>query len=98
MNSRIRAEFVEPYSVADSNPSNQLVSMKRGGPSGENSKRVDSSNPNQEDSSHVILEDPFIDQYEEEEIVDGNEEDEGMAEEELQNEEQEDKAHDVCIK
>ena len=71
--------------------------MKRGGSSGENAKKVDSSNPNQEDSSHVILEDPFIDQYKEEEIIDGNEEDEEMAEEEFQNEEQEEKPHDVYI-
>lgn len=83
--------------MADSFPSNQLVSMKRGGSSEDNSKRVDSSNPNKEDSTHVILEDPFIDQYEEEEIIDGAEENEEMAEEELQNEEQEDKVHDVCI-
>ena len=62
--------------------------MKRGSASDASSKRTDSVNPNQEDTN-VVFQDPYIDQYEEEEIVDGNNESNEMAEEEMQNEEKE---------
>lgn len=73
-----------------------ITKMKRGNYSDTNSKRVNSENPSTEDTTNLVFEDPFIDQYEEEEIVDGNEEDEEMAEEEFQNEQQEGERHDVC--
>ena len=62
--------------------------MKRGSASDACNKRTDSVNPNQEDTK-VVFQDPYIDQYEEEEIVDGNNESNEMAEEEMQNEEKE---------
>ena len=62
--------------------------MKRGSASDACNKRTDSVNPNQEDTN-VVFQDPYIDQYEEEEIVDGNNESNEMAEEEMQNEEKE---------
>ena len=70
--------------------------MKRGNQSGNDSKKVNSEKLTTEDSTNLVFEDPFIDQYEEEEIVDGNEENEDMAEEEFQNEQQEGERHDVC--
>ena len=62
--------------------------MKRGSASDACNKRTDSVTPNQEDTN-VVFQDPYIDQYEEEEIVDGNNESNEMAEEEMQNEEKE---------
>ena len=70
--------------------------MKRGNQTGNDSKKVNSEKPITEDTTNLVFEDPFIDQYEEEEIVDGNEENEDMAEEEFQNEQQEGERHDVC--
>ena len=55
--------------------------MKRGNQTGNDSKKVNSEKPITEDTTNLVFEDPFIDQYEEEEIVDGNEENEDMAEE-----------------
>ena len=51
--------------------------MKRGSASDACNKRTDSVNPNQEDTN-VVFQDPYIDQYEEEEMQ--NEEKEAQPE------------------
>lgn len=71
--------------------------MKRGAGGEESGKKQNvTTNEPQEDNTHVIYEDPFIDQYEEEDIVDEKEEDEGKVEE-LGGDEEENERHDVRI-
>lgn len=71
--------------------------MKRGQSSGDNSKRVNSAeNQQDQEKEHVIYEDPFVDQYEEEDIVDDSQ----MNEDEVQEmgmDEEENERHDVII-
>ncbi|KAK8816977.1 glutamate-rich WD repeat-containing protein [Blastocystis sp. ATCC 50177/Nand II] len=69
--------------------------MKRGAGGEENGKKLNSTtNEPKEDTTHVVYEDPFVDQYEEEEFVEDNEEDEDKVEE-LNGEEEETERHDV---
>ena len=69
--------------------------MKRGAEGEENGKKLNSTtNESQEDTTHVIYGDPFVDQYEEEEFVEDNEDEDKV--EELNGEEEETERHDVC--
>lgn len=71
--------------------------MKRGAGGEENGKKLNSTtNEPKEDTTHVVYEDPFVDQYEEEEFVEDNEEDEDKVEE-LNGEEEETERHDVSF-
>lgn len=69
--------------------------MKRGQFGNESSKRVNSTqNQQQDEKDLVVYEDPFVDQYEEEDIVDESQLNEDEVEEMGMDEEEEEK-HDV---
>lgn len=69
--------------------------MKRGQSNNENSKRVNSSQNQQEkDENLVFYEDPFVDQYEEEDVVDDSQMNEDEVEQ-MGMEEEEEERHDV---
>lgn len=69
--------------------------MKRGQSNNENSKRVNSIQ-NQQDNGEdlIVYDDPFVDQYEEEDIVDDSQLNEDEVEE-MGMEEEEEERHDV---
>ena len=69
--------------------------MKRGQSNNENSKRVKSIQNQQEKGDDLIVyDDPFVDQYEEEDIVDDSQLNEDEVEE-MGMEEEEEERHDV---
>lgn len=69
--------------------------MKRGQSGNDSSKRVNSTQNQQQDEKDVVVyEDPFVDQYEEEDIVDESQLNEDEVEE-MGMEEEEEEKHDV---
>ena len=73
------------------------LNIKRGQSNNENSKRVNSIQ-NQQDKGEdlIVYDDPFVDQYEEEDIVDDSQLNEDEVEE-MGMEEEEEERHDVSI-